>query len=165
MPSLPLGGAAADPTLFSPVSVGVDAEGRAIVGRRETAYKTRKLRWWQRASSCGIRRWLLSSRVKGTHMPEILSLPQIMEPLIDCSRHVARTADWAITRHAICAKGALFDQKVRNGIQGIKAITCSRETNRARGRAAALPPFVRKASGGKFKTYRIDMLECLHLRR
>ncbi|HEY5870879.1 MAG TPA: pyridoxamine 5'-phosphate oxidase family protein, partial [Candidatus Tectomicrobia bacterium] len=37
---------------MSPITVGVDAAGRAIISSRETAYKTRHLRRDPRASLC-----------------------------------------------------------------------------------------------------------------
>jgi PPOX class probable F420-dependent enzyme len=87
---------------LSPVSVGVDAQGRAIVSSRETAYKTRNLRRDPRASLCVFvdrffGPWL---QVDGT--AEVLSLPDAMEPLVDYYRRVAgEHSDWADYRQAM----------------------------------------------------------------
>ncbi len=79
----------------SPVIATVDAEGRAVISSRETAYKTRNLRRDPWAQLCAFTneffgQWLF---VEGT--VEILSLPEAMEPLIDYyKRFPGENPDW-----------------------------------------------------------------------
>jgi PPOX class probable F420-dependent enzyme len=87
---------------LSPVSVGVDAAGRAIVSSRETAYKTRNLRRDPHASLCVFDDGFFGPWVQVDGTAEILSLPQAMEPLIDYYRRVAgEHPDWADYRRAM----------------------------------------------------------------
>ncbi|MGH8935903.1 MAG: PPOX class F420-dependent oxidoreductase [Acidimicrobiia bacterium] len=87
---------------LSPVLVGLDQEGRAIISTRETAYKTHNLRRDPRASLCVMNdrffgRWV---RVDGT--AEVLSLPDAMEPLVDYYRRLAgEHDDWDEYRRAM----------------------------------------------------------------
>ena len=88
---------------MSPVSVGVDAEGRAIVSSREAAYKVRNLRRDPKVSVCVLPdgfyggRWI---QVDGT--AEIVSLPEALELLVDYYRRVAgEHPDWDEYRAAM----------------------------------------------------------------
>ncbi|MBX3059859.1 MAG: PPOX class F420-dependent oxidoreductase [Anaerolineae bacterium] len=87
---------------LSPVLVGLDAEGFAIISSRETAYKVRNLRRDPRATLCVFEdrffgQWL---QVEGT--AEILSLPEAMEPLVAYYRAVVgEHPDWADYRQAM----------------------------------------------------------------
>jgi PPOX class probable F420-dependent enzyme len=74
---------------LSPVSVGVDATGRAIVSTRETAYKTRNLRRDPRASLCVFDDGFFGPWVQIDGTADIVSLPDAMEPLVDYYRRVA----------------------------------------------------------------------------
>jgi PPOX class probable F420-dependent enzyme len=86
----------------SPISVGVDGNGKAIISSRETAYKVRNLRRQPWATLCVMNdgfygRWL---RVEGP--AEILSLPDAMEPLVDYYRRLAgEHPDWDEYRTAM----------------------------------------------------------------
>jgi PPOX class probable F420-dependent enzyme len=79
----------------SPVITAVDAEGRAIISTRETAYKTRNLRRDPWAQLCAFTdrffgRWIF---VEGS--AEVISLPEAMEPLIDYyKRFPGENPDW-----------------------------------------------------------------------
>lgn len=88
---------------MTPVSVGVDSEGRAIVSSRETAYKTRNLRRDPRASFCVFADAFHGSiwiQINGT--AEILSLPEAMEPLVDYYRRVkGEHTDWSDYRRTM----------------------------------------------------------------
>ncbi len=74
---------------MSPVTVGVDDGGRAVVSSRETAYKTRNLRRDSRASLCVFADSFHGSvwiQINGT--AQIVSLPEAMAPLVDFQRRV-----------------------------------------------------------------------------
>ena len=87
---------------LSPVLVGVDAEGRAVISTREPAYKVRNLRRDPRAWLCVLPdgffgRWI---QVDGT--AEVVSLPDAMDGLIDYYRRTAgEHPDWDDYRAAM----------------------------------------------------------------
>jgi PPOX class probable F420-dependent enzyme len=68
---------------MSPVTVGLDAAGRAILSRNETAYKVRNLRRDPRATGCIFTEAFLGpwAQIEGT--AEVVTLPEAMEPLVD----------------------------------------------------------------------------------
>ena len=74
---------------MSPVTVGLDSEGRAIISSRETAYKVKNLRRDPRAALCAFtpsfhgEGWV---QVNGT--AAIISLPQALDTLIYLQRQV-----------------------------------------------------------------------------
>lgn len=79
---------------MSPVSIAVDAEGRAVVSTREGAYKVRHLRRDPRVSICVLSedfwKWI---QIDGT--ATVVSLPEAMEPLVDYYRSVqGEHPDW-----------------------------------------------------------------------
>ncbi len=88
---------------MSPVTVGIDGHGRAIVSSRETAYKTRNLRRDPRASLCVFADAFHGSiwiQINGT--ARILSLPEAMEPLADFYRRVkGEHSDWSEYRQTM----------------------------------------------------------------
>lgn len=88
---------------MSPVTVGVDAQGRAVVSSRETAYKTRNLRRNPRVSLCVFADGFHGSvwiQINGS--AEIVSLPEAMEPLIDLHRRVkGEHPDWSEFRRTM----------------------------------------------------------------
>ena len=87
---------------LSPVTVGVDAAGRAIVSSRETAYKTHNLRREPRASLCVFDDGFFGPWVQIDGTAEVLSLPDAMELLVDYYRRVAgEHPNWADYRHAM----------------------------------------------------------------
>ena len=87
---------------LSPVSVGIDAAGRAIVSTRETAYKTRNLRRDPRASLCVFDDGFFGPWVQIDGTAEVLSLPGAMDLLVDYYRRVAgEHPDWADYRRAM----------------------------------------------------------------
>ena len=74
---------------MSPVTVGLDSEGRAIISSRETAYKVKNLRRDPRAALCAFtpsfhgEGWV---QVNGT--AAIISLPQALDTLVYLQRQV-----------------------------------------------------------------------------
>src|SRR3954453_6921601 len=87
---------------LSPVSVGVDGEGRLVVSSRETAVKTKNLARDPRAAVC-----LLNDRFYGewciAEGPcEIVHLPEAMELLVDYYRQLSgEHPDWDDYRAAM----------------------------------------------------------------
>lgn len=87
---------------LSPIVVGLDAEGRAIVSSRETAYKTKNLRRDARASLCVFVDGFYGPWIQVDGTAEVLSLPQAMELLVDYYRRVSgEHADWDDYRRAM----------------------------------------------------------------
>ncbi|MGH7795500.1 MAG: PPOX class F420-dependent oxidoreductase [Candidatus Binatia bacterium] len=74
---------------MSPVTVGLDSEGRAVISSRETAYKVNNVRRDPRAALCAITTafhgegWV---QINGT--AEIVSLPHALDTLIYLQRQV-----------------------------------------------------------------------------
>jgi len=87
---------------MSPITVGVDAEGRAVISSRESAYKTRHLRRDPRASLCVFVDEFYGPWVQIDGTAEVLSLPEAMEPLVDYYRRIeGEHPDWADYRRAM----------------------------------------------------------------
>jgi len=74
---------------MSPVTCGLDAQGRAVISSRETAYKVNNLRRDPRAALCAFTAnfhgagW---AQINGT--AEIISLPQALDTLVYLQRQV-----------------------------------------------------------------------------
>jgi PPOX class probable F420-dependent enzyme len=87
---------------LTPVTVGVDAEGRAIVSTRETSVKVRNLRRDPRATLCVMNdgfygKWLL---VEGE--ATVVPLPDAMESLVSYYRDISgEHPDWDDYRAAM----------------------------------------------------------------
>ena len=87
---------------LSPVTAGVDAEGRVVISTREPAYKVRHIRRDPRVWLCGFPdtfygRW---AQVDGT--AEIVELPEAMDGLISYYRNISgEHADWDDYRAAM----------------------------------------------------------------
>jgi PPOX class probable F420-dependent enzyme len=87
---------------LSPVTVGVDAEGYAVISTREPAYKVRNLRRDPRASLCVFTDRFYGDWVQAEGEAHIVSLPEAMEPLVDYYRGVAgEHPDWDDYRAAM----------------------------------------------------------------
>lgn len=86
----------------SPVLVGVDGEGRAVISTREGAYKTRNLRRDPTAVICVFSdgffgRWM---QIEGS--AQIVSLPEAMDGLVDYYRRISgEHHDWDDYRRAM----------------------------------------------------------------
>ncbi len=89
----------------SPVSGGVDADGRVVVSSRETAVKTRNLRRDPRAFLCVFTDRFFGGWVQVNGTADVLSLPDAMEPLVDYYRSAAgEHPDWDEYRAAMRAE-------------------------------------------------------------
>jgi PPOX class probable F420-dependent enzyme len=87
---------------MSPVTVGIDAAGRAIVSSRETAYKIRHLRRDPRASLCVFMDEFYGPWVQIDGTAEVVALPDAMELLVDYYRRIAgEHSDWDDYRRAM----------------------------------------------------------------
>jgi PPOX class probable F420-dependent enzyme len=79
----------------TPVIAVVDAEGRAVISSRETAYKTRNLRRDPWAQLCAFTDKFFGPWVVVEGTVEVVSLPEAMEPLIDYyKRFPGENPDW-----------------------------------------------------------------------
>ena len=89
-------------TQLSPVTVGVDDAGRAIVSTRETAVKVRNLSRDPRVSLCVMNDGFFGEWVQIDGEATIVRLPEAMEPLVDYYRGLAgEHPDWADYRAAM----------------------------------------------------------------
>jgi PPOX class probable F420-dependent enzyme len=87
----------------SPVTVGIDVEGKVVISSRESAYKVRNLRRNPTATMCVISDAFFGSpwvQIEGR--TEIVSLPEAMEGLIDYYRGISgEHPDWSDYRRAM----------------------------------------------------------------
>jgi PPOX class probable F420-dependent enzyme len=87
---------------MSPILIGLDEAGRAIVSSRETAYKVRNLRRDPRVSVCTFTDQFFGEWIQVYGRAAILSLPEAMEPLVAYYRTVAgEHPDWDDYRAAM----------------------------------------------------------------
>jgi PPOX class probable F420-dependent enzyme len=86
----------------SPITVGVDAEGKVVISTREGAYKTRNLRGNPRATLCVMNDRFFGSWMQIEGTAEIISLPEAMDALVDYYRRIAgEHPDWDEYRRAM----------------------------------------------------------------
>ncbi|MCU1659733.1 MAG: hypothetical protein JWO57_4389 [Pseudonocardiales bacterium] len=87
---------------LSPVTVTVDAEGRAIISTRETAVKVRNVRRDPRVSLVGLNDRFYGDWVQVEGTAEIVSLPDALDLLVDYYRRAAgEHPDWDEYRAAM----------------------------------------------------------------
>ena len=87
---------------LSPVSAGVDDEGRILVSTRETAVKTKNLARDPRASLCVLSDGFFGEWVQLDAAAEIIHLPDAMDLLVDYYRKISgEHPDWADYRAAM----------------------------------------------------------------
>jgi PPOX class probable F420-dependent enzyme len=86
----------------SPVTVGVDGEGKVVISTTEATYKTRNLRRDPTATLCVFTDEFFGpwAQIEGT--AQIIPLPEAMEGLVDYYRRIrGEHPDWDDYRHAM----------------------------------------------------------------
>ena len=87
---------------LSPVTAGVDDEGRILISTRETAVKTRNLARDPRASLCVLNDRFFGEWVQAEGTAEIVHLPEAMDLLVDYYRRISgEHPDWDDYREAM----------------------------------------------------------------
>jgi PPOX class probable F420-dependent enzyme len=87
---------------LSPVTVGLDADGRAVISTRETAVKVRNLRRDPRATLCVMKDGFYGEWLLAEGEATVLSLPEAMEPLVTYYRDISgEHSDWDDYRAAM----------------------------------------------------------------
>ena len=89
-------------TQMSPITVGVDGEGRVLVSSRDTAYKVRHLRALPYAAICAFTEGFFGEWVQVEGPVEIVALPEAMEMLVQYYRDISgEHPDWDDYRAAM----------------------------------------------------------------
>lgn len=87
---------------LTPVTVGVDEEGRAVVSTRETARKTRNIARDPHVELCVVTDAFFGDWIYLEGKAEIVHLPEAMELLVDYYRRArGEHPDWADYRAAM----------------------------------------------------------------
>ena len=87
---------------LSPVTAGVDAEGRILISTRETAMKARNLARDPRVSLCVLNDGFFGEWVQAEGTAEIVHLPEAMDLLVDYYRRISgEHPDWDDYRAAM----------------------------------------------------------------
>jgi PPOX class probable F420-dependent enzyme len=87
---------------LSPVTVGVDDDGRAVISTRQAAYKVRHIRRDPRVWLCALPDGFFGSWLQIEGTAEILELPAAMEGLVDYYRRISgEHPDWDDYRAAM----------------------------------------------------------------
>jgi PPOX class probable F420-dependent enzyme len=87
---------------LSPVSAGVDDDGRILISTREPAIKVRNLARDPRASLCVMSDGFFGEWVQADGTAEIIRLPAAMDLLVDYYRRISgEHPDWAEYRSAM----------------------------------------------------------------
>ncbi|MDA0636441.1 PPOX class F420-dependent oxidoreductase [Nonomuraea sp. MCN248] len=80
---------------MSPVTVGVDAEGRAVISSRETAVKVRNARRDPDVALCVFTDAFFGEWIQVEGTAEIISLPEAMDQLVSYYRDISgEHPDW-----------------------------------------------------------------------
>ena len=86
----------------SPITVGVDDDGMAVISSRETAYKVRNLRRDPRVTLCAFTERFFGDWIQIDGRAELIPLPAAMEGLVDYYRRVSgEHPDWDDYRKAM----------------------------------------------------------------
>ncbi|HLX77575.1 MAG TPA: PPOX class F420-dependent oxidoreductase [Acidimicrobiales bacterium] len=94
---------------LSPVTAGVDAEGRVVISTRETAMKARNLRRTPRAALCVFTDRFFGEWVQVEGNVELVSLPEAMDGLVDYYRAISgEHPDWDEYREVMVRDGRVL---------------------------------------------------------
>ena len=86
----------------SPITVGVDEDGFAVVSSRETAYKVRNLRHDPSVTLCVMNDRFFGEWIQIDGRAEIVTLPEAMDGLVDYYRRISgEHPDWDDYRAAM----------------------------------------------------------------
>jgi PPOX class probable F420-dependent enzyme len=106
-----------DTPQLSPVTIGVDDAGYAVISTRQTAYKVRHIRRDPRVWLCALPDRFYGSWVQLSGTAEIVELPEAMDGLVDYYRRISgEHPDWDDYRAAM-----VRDQRVLLRITVTKA--------------------------------------------
>jgi PPOX class probable F420-dependent enzyme len=87
---------------LSPVTAGVDDDGRILISTRETAAKTKNLARDPRASLCVISDGFFGEWIQADGVAEIIHLPDALDLLVDYYRRISgEHPDWDDYRSAM----------------------------------------------------------------
>jgi len=87
---------------LSPVTVGVDEDGRVLISTRQTAYKVRNIRRDARVWLCVLPDGFFGQWAQLEGQAEIVELPEAMEPLVEYYRRISgEHPDWDDYRAAM----------------------------------------------------------------
>ena len=87
---------------LSPVTVGVDDDGHAVISTRQTAYKVRNVRRDPHVWLCVLPDGFYGKWVQIEGTAEVVELPEAMEPLVDYYRRISgEHPDWDDYRAAM----------------------------------------------------------------
>lgn len=87
---------------LSPVTVGIDEAGRAVVSSRAAAYKVRNIRRDPHVSLCVFVDNFYGAWIQIDGTAEVLELPAAMEPLVEYYRRLeGEHPDWEDYRRAM----------------------------------------------------------------
>jgi PPOX class probable F420-dependent enzyme len=86
----------------SPILVGVDGDGYAVISSRETAFKVRNLRRDPRATLCVFSDRFFDNWMQIDGAADLISMPDAMERLVDYYRRISgEHPDWDEYRSAM----------------------------------------------------------------
>ena len=86
----------------SPITIGIDEEGKAVISSRETAYKVKNLRRDNWAVACVLNPRFYGDWCQIEGPVEIVELPEAMDGLIDYYRRISgEHPDWDDYRAAM----------------------------------------------------------------
>jgi PPOX class probable F420-dependent enzyme len=86
----------------SPITVGVDGDGYAVISSRETAFKVRNLRRDPRATLCVFSDNFFGEWIQIDGAADLISMPDAMERLVDYYRRISgEHPDWDEYRSAM----------------------------------------------------------------
>ena len=86
----------------SPITVGVDEEGYAVVSSRQAAYKVRNLRHDPNVTLCVMNDRFFGEWIQIDGRAEIVALPEAMDGLVDYYRRISgEHPDWDDYRAAM----------------------------------------------------------------